>query len=459
MKILKSEVIYIFDTGNNQIGKIKSAKIFTDKGAIEIPDIYDISMAMQPDNSEMTLYFNHFNVILNEESNKIIIWLRPFNDEKREIGKDNFSCITIDISFSEAKTHFHIGDGFKLKNRLYRIEGIEPYNKEKYKHLFALLIDKEEAIHNVYNSAYTYNKEVAVEYSEDLSHPIRYITKPYQKVSRKVANCNYNDFWEFVLFSNTEDSTQTKIKQIEENLKIFKQVEKKLKISKEKDNSDSFKHEYETNLKKEKDNMKNSTFAKLMGNLTFGAVDDNRIKYSFKGIAFDTADGGYVVYNSDSTFTNIGDMVIDMPVYVMPVTKNQIKVGDIVQHNGMWVIVREITPTEIRAVIPSVKEIVSIVPETSIFGFNYFSKVMDIFGNVANTANSDNPFGDMLPLVLMGDSNNKDIMMLMAMNGGAFDMNNLMIMAMILDGDTKSKNLFETMIMMNMLKDNSNKGE
>ena len=47
----------------------------------------------------------------------------------------------------------------------------------------------------------------------------------------------------------------------------------------------------------------------------FGKINTNAIKYSFNGIAFATNDGSYVVYNSDMTFTNVSDMVMDIPIY------------------------------------------------------------------------------------------------------------------------------------------------
>ena len=80
---------------------------------------------------------------------------------------------------------------------------------------------------------------------------------------------------------------------------------------------------------KKKDGGK-SMFNNLMKNFKFGKMDTNAIKYSFNGIAFQTEDNDYVVYNPDMTFTNVSEMVMDIPIYVMPVPKSDVKIGDII---------------------------------------------------------------------------------------------------------------------------------
>lgn len=201
--------------------------------------------------------------------------------------------------------------------------------------------------------------------------------------------------------------------------------------------------------------MNTSMFGNMFKNMKFGKLETNDIKYSMKGIAFKTTDGDYVCYNPDFTFTNVANMVMDMPMFAMPVSKDQIKVGDVIDHNGTWVIVSDVTPTEIKVARPYTREIVSVIPETSIFGFSFYTKVMNPFENFGATATADNPFGNMLPLMLMsgGDTKNSNdmLMMMLAFGGGKIDFSNPMMMYMLM-GDKSNTN---DMLMMMILSGNN----
>ena len=201
--------------------------------------------------------------------------------------------------------------------------------------------------------------------------------------------------------------------------------------------------------------MNTNMFGNIFKNMKFGKLETNDIKYSMKGIAFKTTDGDYVCYNPDFTFTNVANMVMDIPIFAMPVSKDQIKVGDVIKHNDAWVIVNDVTPSEIKVAKPWTKEIVSVIPETSIFGFSFYTKVMNPFENFGTTATADNPFGNILPLMLMsgGDTKNSNdiLMMMLALGGGKIDFNNPMMMYMLM-GD---KGNINDMLMMMMLSGNN----
>ena len=201
--------------------------------------------------------------------------------------------------------------------------------------------------------------------------------------------------------------------------------------------------------------MNTNMFGNMFKNMKFGKLETNDIKYSMKGIAFKTTDGDYVCYNPDFTFTNVANMVMDIPIFAMPVSKDQIKVGDVIKHNNAWVIVNDVTPSEIKVAKPWTKEIVSVIPETSIFGFSFYTKIMNPFENFGTTATADNPFGNILPLMLMsgGDAKNSNdtFMMMLALGGGKIDFSNPMMMYMLM-GDKGNTN---DMLMMMMLSGNN----
>lgn len=201
--------------------------------------------------------------------------------------------------------------------------------------------------------------------------------------------------------------------------------------------------------------MNTNMFGNMFKNMKFGKIETNEIKYSMKGIAIRTNDHDYVCYNPDLTFTNVGNMVMDIPVFAMPVSKEQIKAGDVIRHNDLWVIVNSVTPTEIKVARPYTREIVSVIPETSIFGFSFYTKVINPFENFGATATADNPFGNILPLMLMsgGDTKNSNdmLMMMLAFGGGKIDFSNPMMMYMLM-GDKSNTN---DMLMMMMLSGNN----
>lgn len=196
----------------------------------------------------------------------------------------------------------------------------------------------------------------------------------------------------------------------------------------------------------------NSMFDNVVKGLEFGAIKTNDIAYTFNGICFRNADGNYISLNPDGTFTNIYDMTVDMPIYVMPVGKDQIKIGDIIKHFDKWVLVAQIDKTTITALDPWTREIRVIIPEKSIFGFDYYTKVIDIFSGFGNSANQNSPFGNMLPFLMMSKDSDIDPMMFMLMSGQNFGGMNPMMMYMMMSKnsgtDSKDK-ILPLMMMMN----------
>ena len=203
----------------------------------------------------------------------------------------------------------------------------------------------------------------------------------------------------------------------------------------------------------EEKNMSKNMFGNMFKNMKFGLFNSQSVKYSFNGIAFKTSDGDYVTYNDDFTFTNVADMIIDMPIFAMPVSREQISVGDVIRHNDTWVIVNEVSDTEIKVAKPWTKEIVTVVPETSIFGFSFYTKIMNPFEGLGKEANADNPFGNILPFLMMqndgGDSMNP-MMMAMMFGGGKIDMSNPMMMYMMMSQNKE----IDPMMMMLMMGNN-----
>jgi hypothetical protein len=177
-----------------------------------------------------------------------------------------------------------------------------------------------------------------------------------------------------------------------------------------------------------------------MFNFEFGPVSSEYYRLSPYGIAVNTSRNGWVSYNAKTQEVfNVDVINFDASkiIYKMPVALSAIAAGDILMHCGKPVFVREVHLD--RGIVSAVdftnSTLVDILPVKSPFGFNFFTKVCSLvdFTNAAS-ANTDNPFGNLLPFMLMGEKDNFDPMMLMFMGqNGNFNMDtNTMMMMMVM---------------------------
>lgn len=209
-------------------------------------------------------------------------------------------------------------------------------------------------------------------------------------------------------------------------------------------------------------------FKSMLGNLECGPVDGFNI--SHLGLAVKNAAGDMVSY--DKTKDEIVNVdLIDFEgkgmVWAMPCAIKDVAKGDVLRHvNGNPVFVTSIEGG-IHVVDVAASEKKEIMPVKSMFGFDFVVKYISLFDSFASTASNDNPFGNMLPLMMFSDNTNmKDIllpMLLLSGNGQApfnfLDMSNpLLLMALMGDeGGSEGKNFFQLILTMQMM--NQKKGE
>jgi hypothetical protein len=197
----------------------------------------------------------------------------------------------------------------------------------------------------------------------------------------------------------------------------------------------------------------NNLFGNIMGKLKFGKIQTDEIAYSMQGIAYKTKDGDYVCYNTETDdLLNVSQMIFNMPIVIMPLAKKDLKVGDIIQHNNQFVIVKEISDKGIKIIKPDEQETAVIIPMKSIFGFDFYSKVVNIFENASIEANQENPFGNMLPLLMMSDKENADLLLPMMMMNNNKDINSMLPLLMM-----GNKENTDSLLPMIMMMNNSNK--
>lgn len=159
-----------------------------------------------------------------------------------------------------------------------------------------------------------------------------------------------------------------------------------------------------TLINEEKKEKKTMNFMK---NFEFGKINTSAIKMSICGIAFKRSDNSFATYDAKTnTFTDVTDFLVDMDcVYVMPVAAKDIKNGDIVKHLNTYVVVKEVNEDgTISAISPIKAEEIIIIPTKNMFGFNYYSKVFNLFEG-AFKPDAENPFGNPMALMMLFGEN------------------------------------------------------
>ena len=199
---------------------------------------------------------------------------------------------------------------------------------------------------------------------------------------------------------------------------------------------------------KEKDNMD------LIKNFDFGSCAKDNVKVSMYGIAVKNANGTWVSYNPKT-----GD-VMDVDIlnfdgkylYKMPVALKDIKSGDVVIHNRKPMFVSKVEGGKILAIDPAAGEEKVIMLTKNMFGFDFATKVVNLFEGFTGGASADTPFGNMLPLMLMSNSEGKtdDMLPLMfMMNGGNMDMSNPMMMYFLMKDNKGDNDMLPFLLMSN----------
>lgn len=202
--------------------------------------------------------------------------------------------------------------------------------------------------------------------------------------------------------------------------------------------------------KKEDNKMNNKIF-----NFDFGPVKGDNIRMSMYGLAVKNRDGNYVAW--DKVNENIMNVDIlnfngDGLMYKIPVAIKDIKDGDIVIHNKVPMFVLEVFEKSLDVIDIYSGERKSIMLARSPFGFNFATKVISLidFGAMSgDTPSEDNPFGNMWPLLMLGDSGSIDPMMLALMCASKGDCANPMMMYALLASKGNNDNLLPLIFMMN----------
>ena len=229
----------------------------------------------------------------------------------------------------------------------------------------------------------------------------------------------------------------------------------------------TFKKEYEAYFNN--DNNKGEDKMNIFGNIEFGKVNHrNTYAMTLKGLAYLRSDGtgerqkvAYVQYDPKTeSIEDVTPFVLDSMdvrdfVYKMPVATSSVKKGDIILDCSNPVFVKEVKGSTLTVVDPYSCEVKSILAAKNAFGFNFVTKIVNLMDsfNLAGSANAENPFGNILPLMLLSkDSDMGDMLPLMLMSNGNFNSEDLMsnpMMMYFLMKDGKSNDMLPLLFMSN----------
>ena len=159
----------------------------------------------------------------------------------------------------------------------------------------------------------------------------------------------------------------------------------------------------------------------------FGPANSDVVAMSPYGLAVRCGDTWYAYNAKESQTIDVTGMTFSFKnaIYKMPVAVNQIHEGDLIIHQKKAMYVTKVNDkTSIEVIDLAASEQKTVVPVSNMFGFNYVTKIAPLFnfGNIAPSA--ENPFGNILPMMMMSslfedDKSNKsegnDFMQMMFM--------------------------------------------
>ena len=207
------------------------------------------------------------------------------------------------------------------------------------------------------------------------------------------------------------------------------------------------------NVKGEGNNMK-------MFNFDFGPIKDNdAVRMSPYGLAVKNVNGTYQAYdkkNGEIMDVDTFNFKADNMFFKIPVAIDAIEAGDVIIFNRRPCFVFGFSEQgDVIAIDIAMGEKKTILPSKSPFGFNYITKIVSLVDNMfgGEAPSAENPFGNILPFMLMNEDNSsmKDMLpMMMLMNGnagGTIDPMMLYFMMKADKGDTDS--MLPFLLMMN----------
>lgn len=287
----------------------------------------------------------------------------------------------------------------------------------------------------------------------------QYLIKEYLNTEEKdmgFSEISNSDFIFSTTISNSNDTTEIKYDSINSNIATINTGwnitldanANKVDIERLEQEIDKLKVEIKNKEKEDKN----------MFDFDFGKVNSDAIRLSAYGIAVKNASNVWASYDAKSEqIINVDILNISSNnlLYKIPVAFSQIKSGDTIIHARKPMFIVDFTEDHKAFVAVDIMagEEKTIIPCKSPFGFDFVTKVVSIM-DFGPAPDSTNPFGNMLPLMLMGDNKELDPMMMyfcMGMGGNNQQINPMMMYMLMGDKGKNSDDLFKMMAISNMM--------
>jgi hypothetical protein len=154
----------------------------------------------------------------------------------------------------------------------------------------------------------------------------------------------------------------------------------------------------------------------------FGTCENDKVRMSAYGLAIKNEAGTWVSYDTKTkSIMDVDILNFECGKYLfkMPVAISAVKAGDVVIHNRVPMFVTGVSATSIAVVDIHSGEEKNIVPTKSPFGFNFLTKVISLVDFSGNKSDENNPFGNLLPFIMLNESKSGDntILVLAALAG------------------------------------------
>ena len=213
-------------------------------------------------------------------------------------------------------------------------------------------------------------------------------------------------------------------------------------------------------LETNNDDVKGKENNMKMFNFDFGPIKDNdAIRMSPYGLAVKNVNGTYQAYdkkNGEMMDVDVFNFKADNMFFKIPVAIDAVACGDIIIFNRKPCFVFGFSEQgDVIVIDIALGEKKTILPNKSPFGFNYITKVVSLMDNMfgGEAPSAENPFGNILPFMMMSEDNSmKDMLpMMMFMNGTGNTNSNLMLYLMMQD-DNKEMDKWMPLLFMNTAK-------
>lgn len=188
--------------------------------------------------------------------------------------------------------------------------------------------------------------------------------------------------------------------------------------------------------------------------MNFGPYNNQNIRLSPYGIAVKNKDNKWVSYDREK------ERIVDVDIFNIEINPNKIfyklpkaikniESGDLILHNNTLMFVEWIKDNRIVAIDPVEGAEKTILPAISPFGFDYIPIIVSL-ADYLPEPNEDNPFGNLLPIMLSNNDNSALVPLLLMTGGDLTDIdpmllvassgNNSLLMLQMLMGKKRKKN-------------------